>query len=124
MRDASGRFLKGNPGGPGDPAAGRRERLRHELLRAVTPRDIGQIASVLIDQARAGELAAARLLFEYTIGKAGTFDTERARHEVHRQASVVVEQVLARVPDETKEPLFVALDQFIAEAEHDGAVVE
>lgn len=67
-RDAGGRFAAGNPGGPGNPYARRVAALRSALLDAVTADDVREMARALLDQAKAGDAAAARLLLSYTVG--------------------------------------------------------
>jgi hypothetical protein len=68
-RDASGRFTKGNPGGPGNPFAQRVAALRRTLLEAVTEEDMRAIVAQLVQQAKDGDLAAAREIILRTIGK-------------------------------------------------------
>jgi hypothetical protein len=68
-RDAHGRFAKGNPGGPGNPFARRTAQLRRVLSEAVTDEDVEAIAKRLLEQAKAGDVAAARLLLSYAIGQ-------------------------------------------------------
>jgi hypothetical protein len=68
-RDQRGRFAKGNPGGPGNPFARRTAQLRRVLSMAVTDEDIAAIAQQLLEQAKAGDVAAARLLLSYAIGQ-------------------------------------------------------
>jgi hypothetical protein len=40
--------------------------LRQALVNAVTKKDIADIAAVLLDKARQGDVAASRLVFSYT----------------------------------------------------------
>jgi len=68
-RDASGRFAKGNPGGPGNPFARRVAAIRSALLDAVDDGGIDQVAHGLLQAAKAGDVAAAKLLLSYTIGQ-------------------------------------------------------
>jgi hypothetical protein len=68
-RDQRGRFAKGNPGGPGNPFARRTALLRRVLSMAVTEEDIEAVAKRLLEQAKAGDVAAARLLLSYAIGQ-------------------------------------------------------
>mgnify|MGYP001205531932 CR=1 FL=1 len=68
-RDERGRFAKGNPGGPGNPYARRVARLRTALLDAVGDDGIDSIARSLVNAARRGDVAAARLVFSYTLGR-------------------------------------------------------
>ena len=68
-RDAKGRFVKGNPGGPGNPFARQVARLRSALVNRVTEADMERIAEDLLVKARLGDLAAIKLLFLYVLGK-------------------------------------------------------
>jgi hypothetical protein len=70
-REANGRFAKFNKGGPGNPYARQTAALRKALVEAVKPQDMEAIATSLILRARAGNLAAIKLLFSYVIGKPG-----------------------------------------------------
>ena len=68
-RDRRGRFALGNPGGPGNPYARRVAELRAALLNAVTPEDVAELARALLTQAKAGDVAAARLVLSYAVGR-------------------------------------------------------
>ena len=68
-RDQQGRFAAGNPGGPGNPHAAQVGRLRSALLNAVTEEDMRAVVSTLVDQAKAGSVASARVLFDRVLGK-------------------------------------------------------
>src|SRR4051812_1322658 len=68
-RDSRGRFAKGNLGGPGNPFTRRVAALRSVLIEAVSDDDLRQVAGVLLEQAKAGDLAAVKLLLQYTLGK-------------------------------------------------------
>ena len=68
-RDEHGRFTQGNPGGPGNPLAQRVGKLRTALLNAVTEDDMREIIEALVEKAKAGNIAAARVLFDRTLGK-------------------------------------------------------
>ena len=70
-RDAQGRFAPGNLGGPGNPFARRTAKLRRELVETVSAEDIKEIAAMLLFKAKSGDLAAAKLLLGYVIGKPG-----------------------------------------------------
>ena len=67
--DANGRFAKGNAGGPGNPYARRVAALRRALLDCVTEDDIKAIAKAVIEEAKDGNIAAAKIIFQYTLGK-------------------------------------------------------
>ncbi len=68
-RDRHGRFAEGNSGGPGNPFARQVAALRVALLSAVTAQDVAAVAEELLRQAKEGNLAAAKLLLSYTLGK-------------------------------------------------------
>lgn len=68
-RDAQGRFLKGNAGGPGNPLGQHVARLRKALLEAVTPQDMRQIAKALLEQAKGGDVQAAKELLLRCLGR-------------------------------------------------------
>jgi len=68
-RDSRGRFTPGNAGGPGNPLGGKVARLRAALIEAVSEDDIRAIAHRLIEQAKEGNLAAAKELLNRTLGK-------------------------------------------------------
>jgi len=68
-REANGRFAKGNKGGPGNPFARQVAALRQTLLNRATTKDFEEIADELIKKAKTGDVAAIKLLFQYTLGK-------------------------------------------------------
>jgi len=68
-RNSNGQFAKGNRFGPGNPFARQVAGLRKVLLDRVTAEDIQAIAEKLLQMAKAGDVAAAKLLLSYTIGK-------------------------------------------------------
>ena len=68
-RDPLGRFAPGNKGGPVNPFARRLGMLRCALVRRIKPEAVEAIADVLIDRAKAGDVAATRLVLSYGIGK-------------------------------------------------------
>lgn len=65
----TGRFLPGNRGGPGNPFARRVGELREALLAEVSPEDLRAIVRVLVDQAKSGDVAAAREVLLRTLGR-------------------------------------------------------
>ena len=77
-RAANGRFAKGNPGGPGNPFARQVAAMRQAFFVAVTTEDIAVIARAMIDKAKEGDVAAARIVLQYTLGRpAATVDPDR-----------------------------------------------
>jgi hypothetical protein len=69
FRDQFGRFLKGNPGGRGNPYAQRAAAWRATMFAAVQPEDIHKIVRKMIRKARRGDLAAAKILFDRCLGR-------------------------------------------------------
>ena len=67
-RDSRGRFAPGNRGGPGNPHSRKVAQLRSALLRAVTQTDLRAIVQTLVNAAKQGDLAAAKLLFDRLLG--------------------------------------------------------
>ena len=77
-RDAHGRFAAGNAGGPGNPFARRLGALRSAFLGAVSDEDMQAIAKKLVARAKKGNLAAAKILLAYVIGRpAESIDPDR-----------------------------------------------
>ena len=68
-RDAKGRFLPGNGGGPGNPFARRTAAVRKRLLDRVTDDDVDQLVDALLAKAKSGDVPALRLAFSYLVGK-------------------------------------------------------
>src|SRR5262245_34867198 len=61
-RDAGGRFMKGNAGGPGNPHARAVAERRKALLAAVGPADVAAVAQKLLAMALGGDVAAAKVV--------------------------------------------------------------
>jgi hypothetical protein len=68
-RDGQGRFTKGNRGGPGNPHARQVAALRRRLLDRLTTQELDAILDTLLRLAREGDVAAAKLVFQYALGK-------------------------------------------------------
>lgn len=68
-RGGDGRFLPGNPGGPGNPYARHVAALRRALFDALTPDDVADVVAGLLRKARRGDVRAAELIFRYSIGE-------------------------------------------------------
>jgi hypothetical protein len=71
-REANGRFAKGNKGGPGNPFARKVAKLRSALLDSVSEQDVKDVVAMLLQQSKAGDTAAAKLLLAYTVGTPAT----------------------------------------------------
>jgi hypothetical protein len=70
-RDAKGRFAAGNAGGPGNPFARRTAELRREFLAEASGEDLRAICRALLERAKGGDVAAAKLALGYLVGKPG-----------------------------------------------------
>src|SRR3954447_14754699 len=68
-RDHVGRFKNGNRGGPGNPFARRVAKLRQAMLEECAEEDLRGITRAMIEAAKRGDVAAARLVYQYTLGK-------------------------------------------------------
>ena len=68
-RDTGGRFAKGNSGGPGNPHARKVGQLRSAMLRAVSSKDMQAIVKKLVDEAKGGDVRAAKEVIDRCIGK-------------------------------------------------------
>ena len=68
-RQNNGTFAAGNQFGRGNPFARKVAAFRSALMEAVSEQDLKDIAGKLRDDAKAGDKAAAKLLFQYLIGK-------------------------------------------------------
>jgi hypothetical protein len=68
-RGSDGKFVKGNKGGPGNPFARKLAAMRRAFFAAVTKEDLAAIAQAMIEKAKAGDVAAARLVIQYTMGR-------------------------------------------------------
>jgi hypothetical protein len=95
-RDQHGRFTKGNPGGPGNPFARRTAQMRRALTMAVSEEDIAAVAAQMLEQAKAGDVAAAKLLLGYVIGQpAPVVDPDT----LDRQEWAVFQQIPVPAPE-------------------------
>lgn len=92
-RTSAGRFVLGNPGGPGNPHAPTVARLRAAILAAVTPDDIEAIVRALVHRAKGGDLGAARELLDRAIGKATDADLAERIDALERMAEQLREGV-------------------------------
>ena len=68
-RKSNGQFAKGNKHGTGNPYARRVARLRSALLDAVGENGLADIVQGMISAAKGGDVAAAKLLLSYLLGK-------------------------------------------------------
>jgi hypothetical protein len=70
IRDARGRFGKGNKANRGgNPLNSRVQKIRAALLRAVKPSDVTAAIKQLVAQARGGDRFALELILDRTVGR-------------------------------------------------------
>jgi hypothetical protein len=94
-RDNNGRFALGNPGGPGNPYAQRTAELRAAMLSAVTTDDLTAIVAMLVKQAKAGDMAAAREVLDRVLGK-----SQACNHVTMEGQKTYVSEQIVDVSDE------------------------
>ena len=68
-RHPDGRFAPGNRIARGNPIHRRMAHLRSALLDAATAEDVRAVAAKLAELARQGDVAAAKVWLEHTVGK-------------------------------------------------------
>jgi hypothetical protein len=81
----AGRFRPGNKGGPGNPFARQVAEIRKLLPNTVPGERLAKIVLAMVDKAEAGDVAAAKLVLQYTVGKpAETVEPDRIELDDHR----------------------------------------
>lgn len=75
-RDRSGRFTAGNSFSRG--RSSRSAELRKAFTEAVTDEDVAEIARSLVDLAKGGDIAAAKVVLDRCIGKVSITQAEPA----------------------------------------------
>jgi len=70
-RDTSGRFAEGNRLGKGNPLAGQVHLRRQTFYSAVSEADLIAIVGAVVEKAKRGDIAAAKVILEWTIGRPG-----------------------------------------------------
>lgn len=68
-RGKGGRFKKGCKGGPGRPKKSAEDKYLDEFRKGVSLAAFRRVTKKVVEMAETGDLKAARLLFEYGIGK-------------------------------------------------------
>jgi len=100
-RDEKGRFITGGLGGPGNPHARKTAAVRAALLDAVSEKEICEIAQIMCARARQGDVAAAKFIFSYVVGKpVQVMDPDRLdldEYNLYRQRPVDPEEMKAIV---------------------------
>lgn len=65
----TGRFLKGNYGGPGNPQLQQLAEYKRVVREAVTPKQLIAVLRTLLEKAQGGDILAAKILLDRTLGK-------------------------------------------------------
>jgi hypothetical protein len=68
-RDNAGRFIKGNPGGPGNPNLRMISEARRKMLGAVTEEQMLALVEATMRDAIAGDPVSRKIAWEYLCGK-------------------------------------------------------
>jgi hypothetical protein len=68
-RGPKGTFRNGNRGGPGNPYARRVAKLRQAVMEECGEEDLREITREMINLAKRGDKVAAKLIYQYTLGK-------------------------------------------------------
>jgi hypothetical protein len=75
-RDPKGRWQQGNKAGRGNPLARQVQLIRTALVNAVTPKDIKAVIQRLLQQAKDGDVASAKIIFDRAAGPAQSLDLD------------------------------------------------
>jgi hypothetical protein len=85
QHESNGHFARGNKGGPGNPFARRTAELRSLFQDELSEDDLRGIARAMIERAKKGDVAAAKLTLLYALGKpAVAVEPDRVEIEEHR----------------------------------------
>jgi hypothetical protein len=129
-RDDKGRFTAGNRGGPGNPFARRVAELRSAFIAAATPEDLQRICQRLITMAALGDLAAAKLVLGYLLGKIpepvnpDTLDLEECRLASQNPTCAEVQEIMQQRPSADLSTGFIRGQDVINSARYDRMVEE
>lgn len=89
-RGADGRFTVGNSGGPGNPNTRRAAEMREWLSEWTTKGQLRKIWKKLLAMAKAGDVAAIKLVLDRTLGvcKPAPDEDQQPIEEIHVTVSV------------------------------------
>ena len=71
-KNGTGQFTTGNRHGKGNPLFGKVATLRSAVLESITPATVKGLIKAFIERAKAGDIAAAKLILPYLIGQTAT----------------------------------------------------
>jgi hypothetical protein len=112
QREPNGQFAKGNPGGPGNPYARQVAQLRLRALDSVSGDDVEAILAKMVELAKKGDVPAARLVLQYTLGRpvASAHPDRLDRDEVEAfQANAMRQDAFSLVDSTPVEPVLLAV---------------
>jgi hypothetical protein len=111
-RGPNGQFAKGNRGGPGNPYARQVAEFRSRVLHRVKGEDLDAIIDKMVELAKKGDVAAARLVLQHTLGKpvASAHPDRLDRDEVEAfQANAMRQDAFSLVGSTPVEPVLMAV---------------
>lgn len=82
-RRQDGRFCAGNRIGKGNPRAKQIQQLRSAFLTVFTPETMRQVVEKLIEQALEGDIAAAKLLIDRSLGRESLAESKAPFEEMN-----------------------------------------
>lgn len=82
-RLTNGRFDKGNKFAKGNPYTKKVAEFRRTIMNSVTDEDVSEIILTLVDKAKNGDTAAAKLVLHYTVGQPQTFESPDTQIPTH-----------------------------------------
>ena len=97
-RNTNGQFTQGNKYGKGNPYARHVARLRTSLIEAVGDDGLADIVQGMVTAAKGGDVAAAKLLLSYLLGKPAD-SVEPDYVEIHEKQLRSTERGLDRNAD-------------------------
>jgi hypothetical protein len=104
QHDARGRFVKGNRGGPGNPLAGKVNKVRKAFLDYFEGPAMGVLCDYMMRKALSGDPRFLRLILQYTIGKLpagdGFVDDEADVAQAEAEALTELEGEMAAAADD------------------------
>lgn len=103
--DRRGRFVPGNPGGPGNPFAGEVNRFRKRLLQKLTPEAMDAVIDNLLELATSGHWQAIKLVLTYVLGKPeSVHDWAMTQCDINFDEALPAPQAKAAAPAPTPQP--------------------
>lgn len=96
-RAGGGRFAAGNTVARGNPHAQRVQEIRSALLEAVTLDDVKAIGAKLVTMAKAGDIAAAKLVLDRVLGRV---PVDVVSHVLREERCIQQEQQRAGLEDD------------------------